>query len=137
MRCGGPCTLTSLLGCLLGAWLTAADCPRAAAAKLLEARVTQAGEVRLKASFSARDTATQVSRLRLVRVDGAGDGWRLPADEVERTGQAAGLDVSRPPWWWARGGLTVLAALAAVIGLTAWLRSRREGPDSDGSRGGK
>jgi hypothetical protein len=91
--------------------------------------VSLAGDIRVVVVWVDKTEAlAEVGRLRLVRVAGTEDRWRLPREEVERTGQAAGLDLSRTvSWAWVWAGVAVLVVLATAISLAAWFRSRRKG----------
>ena len=73
--------------------------------------------------------SAQVDKLRLTRVSGTSDQWQLPKDEVERTGQTAGLRALtvRPNWAFIAG-----LVVCAFFGILAWLfvRRRRQAQDA-------
>lgn len=76
------------------------------------------------------EAEAEVSRLRLVRVAGKDARWRIPEDEVVRTGQAAGFDIGGAPKWarWGWMGGVGLVALAITARLFMRLRSRGAKP---------
>lgn len=91
-------------------------------------QATLSGDIRIV--ISGEVAAATVDRLRLVRNPAAPKGWRIPKDEVTRTGEAAGLDMtpSHDPgdWrWWVFAGVIGLLAICGVIALLIKWWTRR------------
>jgi hypothetical protein len=88
-------------------------------------QATLTGDIRIVVSWVRNPIATaQVDKLRLVRVSGTSDQWQIPRDEVERTAEAAGLQLHPPPHLhgaWLAGA--IITACVLVSGLV-WLAVR-------------
>jgi hypothetical protein len=86
------------------------------------------GDIRIVVSWPPSPIASaQVDRLRLVRVPGKSDQWQIPREEVERTAEAAGLQLPSPSHQ--SSGLIAGIVLACLLfGGLVWLFVRFKQP---------
>lgn len=99
-------------------------------------QATLTGEIRIVVSWGRNPIASaQVDKLRLVRTSGTRDQWHIPREEVERTAQAAGLQLHtpvRPHGAWIAGGILVRILVGGVVWLVVRnLRRQSDFPEGD------
>jgi hypothetical protein len=87
-------------------------------------QATLTGDLRIVVSWPPDPIASaQVDKLRLVRVPGETDRWQIPRDEVERTAQAAGLQL-HPPLRLHGGWIAGIVGVCVLFGGLLWLAVR-------------
>jgi hypothetical protein len=70
-------------------------------------------------AHDGRQFAVPIDSLRFVRVPGKADRWRIPADELERIGRAAGVLPWVEPW------VVGVVMAGCVLLVVVWLMRRR------------
>jgi len=84
-------------------------------------QATLTGEIRIVVSWGRNPIASaQVDKLRLVRVSGKSDQWQIPRAEVERTAEAAGLQLPTPVRLHG-GWIAGIIGVCVLLGGLVWL----------------
>lgn len=84
-------------------------------------QATLTGDLQIVVSWVRNPIASaQVDKLRLVRASATSDQWKIPREEVERTAEAAGLQLHpplRPHGAWITGVIGVCILLGGLVWL--------------------